>query len=98
MRSQFEHCSPIWRPNCEISLNKFENFQKKCIKWVLRKENLSYTRAIYLKKCISVDILPIEYRFVLYFLEKVKTTDCFYQVISVRNIIVKYPIIKSARL
>ena len=63
VRSQFEHCSPIWRPNCETSLNKFENFQKKCIKWVLREENLSETRAVYLKKCISVDILPIEYRF-----------------------------------
>ena len=63
VRSQFEHCSPVWRPNCETSINKFENFQKKCIKWILCEENSSYTRTVYLKKCQNVNILPIEYRF-----------------------------------
>ena len=29
VRSQFEHCSPIWRPNSETVTHKFENFQKK---------------------------------------------------------------------
>ena len=27
-RSQFEHCSPIWRPCGKTMINKFENFQK----------------------------------------------------------------------
>ena len=32
VRSQFEHCSPIWRSCGNTMINKFENFQKKCIK------------------------------------------------------------------
>ena len=28
VRSQFEHCSPVWRP-CSTLMNKFEVFQKK---------------------------------------------------------------------
>ena len=35
VRSQFEHCSPIWRPCGNNMINKFENFKKKCIKWIL---------------------------------------------------------------
>ena len=28
VRSQFQHCSQVWRPNCKTMLEKFENFQK----------------------------------------------------------------------
>ena len=43
-RSQFNHCSTIWRPteiNNKTLVEKFENFQKKCIKWILCEEDLS---------------------------------------------------------
>ena len=63
VRSQFEHCSQVWRPNCPTSMNKFENFQKKCIKWILGEEEYSYSFDMYIKKCQLVKILPLEYRF-----------------------------------
>ena len=48
IRSQFEHCSPVWRPNGKTMSDKFESFQKSCIKWILSEENLSYhSHAIY---------------------------------------------------
>ena len=60
IRSQFEHCSPIWRPNSTTLLNKHENFQKKCIKWVLSEEYISYSsHGTYLKKCRQVNLLPL---------------------------------------
>ena len=67
VRSQFEHCSPIWRPyNYETMLEKFENFQKKCIKWILSEEELSYSYGnTYIHKCRQVNILPLRLRFKL---------------------------------
>ena len=37
VRSQFEHCSQVWRPNCKTMFEKFEKFQAKCLKWILRE-------------------------------------------------------------
>ena len=66
IRSQFEHCSPIWRPCYETMLEKFENFQKKCIKWILSEEELSYRYGdTYIRKCKQVRILPLRLRFKL---------------------------------
>ena len=67
VRSQFEHCSPIWRPCFEtIMVLKFENFQKRCIKWILSEEELSYTEfAVYVRKCKQVNILPLKQQFIL---------------------------------
>ena len=63
-RSQFEHCSNVWRPNGTAILDKFENFQKKCIKWILCEDELSYhSKYTYHIKCRQVDILPLSYRF-----------------------------------
>ena len=66
-RSQFNHCSTIWRPTVisnKTLVEKFENFQKKCIKWILREEELSYhSQHIYIRKCRQVNILPILYLF-----------------------------------
>ena len=31
VRSQFEHCSPIWRPCVNTMINKFENSRKKAL-------------------------------------------------------------------
>ena len=64
IRSQFEHCSVIWRPTNQTMINKFENFQKKCIKWILSEEPLHYdSHEIYLLKCREARILPLESRF-----------------------------------
>ena len=66
VRSQFEHCSPIWRPYYETMLEKFESFQKKCIKWILSEQKLSYSQDdVYIRKCRQVNILPLRQRFIL---------------------------------
>ncbi len=66
IRSLFEHCSPIWSPTGKTLLDKLENFQKKCIKWVLSEESVSYNDYIvYLRKCRQVDVLPLVERFKL---------------------------------
>ena len=66
-RSQFNHCSTIWRPT-EFSnktlVEKFETFQKKCIKWILCEEELSYhSHSTYTRKCRQANILPLIYMF-----------------------------------
>ena len=65
VRSQFEHCSQIWHPN-NVTLNeKFESIQKKCLKWVLFEEELSYScKDVYLRICMQVKILPLAKRFI----------------------------------
>ena len=66
IRSQFEHCSQIWRPCFETMILKFERFQKKCIKWILSEEELSYSQVeVYIRKCKQVNILPLRQRFIL---------------------------------
>ncbi|MCP4461100.1 MAG: reverse transcriptase family protein [Cytophagales bacterium] len=66
VRSQFEHCSPVWRPNGKTMLDRFEKFQKKCIKWILNEEELSYeSHGVYVRKCRQIGILPLSQRFVL---------------------------------
>lgn len=65
VRSQFEHCSQIWRPHSKTLLDRFENFQKKCIKWILSECELSYSCSdTYTHKCRQVNILPLKLRFV----------------------------------
>ena len=44
-------------------INKFEKFQKKCIKWILSEQELSYSNEVYLRKFKQVNILPLLYRF-----------------------------------
>ena len=44
--------------------DKFESFQKSCIKWILSEENLSYySHSIYVKKCRQARILPVSAKF-----------------------------------
>ncbi len=60
IRSVFEHCSQIWRPNGKVMLQKFESFQKNCLKWILSEEFLRYgTHNNYVLKCRQVNILPL---------------------------------------
>ena len=64
VRSQFEHCSAIWRPVSATELNKFEVIQKNAIKWILNEEFISYSNnETYLKKCMDIHILPISKHF-----------------------------------
>ena len=64
IRSQFEHCSPVWRPTSKTMIDKFENFQKRCIKWILSEECLRYRNyATYIQKCRQVRLLPLLKRF-----------------------------------
>ena len=64
VRSQFEHCSPIWRPLGKTNLEKFDSFQKKCIKWILFEEEHSYhSLTCYFRKCRQANILPLSKRF-----------------------------------
>ena len=60
IRSQFEHCSPIWRPCSKTMLQKFENLQKRCIRWILSEEYSSYSmNSTYVHKCRQVNLLPL---------------------------------------
>ena len=63
IRSQFEHCSVIWRPVTKTQLSKFENLQKRVIKWILQEEFLSYSHTTYIHKCRQLKIMPLEDRF-----------------------------------
>ena len=64
IRSQFEHCSQIWRPNVDSQVSKFEQLQKKALKWIFHEEYCSYFDIeTYYKKCKEVNILPLRYRF-----------------------------------
>ena len=38
VRSQFEHCSIIWRPKLQYQIDKFEKLQKSAIKWILNED------------------------------------------------------------
>ena len=64
VRSQFEDCSIIWRPKLQYQIDKFEQLQKRVIKWILNEEFTSYfDQALYYTKCKQVNILPISKRF-----------------------------------
>ena len=64
VRSQFEHCSVIWRPDNITQLQKFETIQKNTIKWILNEEFLSYSdQEVYIRKCRQVKLLPIDKMF-----------------------------------
>ena len=63
VRSLFEHCSSIWCPSQETIENKFEPFQKRCIKWILNEQFLSYSEPEYFKRLFGLKIMPFSYKF-----------------------------------
>ena len=63
VRSQFEHCSVIWRPQTKTLTDKLENLQKRAIKWILFEEYTSYSLIMYIQKCRQLNILPLSIRF-----------------------------------
>ena len=65
VRSQFEHCSVVWRPYNKTTINKLENLQKKAVKWILNEEHQSYSDSAYIIKCCLLNLMPINFRFLL---------------------------------
>ena len=63
VRSQFEHCSVVWRPPQKTLMEKFECLQKRCIKWILDEQFSHYSNEMYFLRCKNLEILPICYRF-----------------------------------
>ena len=58
--------SDIWHSHNSTLMGKFENVQKKCLKWVLCEEEMSYNnKDVYIRKCKQVNVLPMSKRFVL---------------------------------
>eukprot|EP00116_Pleurobrachia_bachei_P005878 sb/3466140/ len=60
VRSLFEHCSQIWRPQRESSLLKFEQLQKRATKWIFGETDNSYSLDTYIKKLREIDVLPMQ--------------------------------------
>ncbi len=66
VRSQFEHCSPVWRPSGSTLTAKFETFQRKCIKWILSEEETSYSsHDTYIRKSRQTNVPPLAIRFIV---------------------------------
>ena len=65
VRSQFAHCSIVWRPYNESTKLKLESIQKRAIKWILNEMYASYSKYMYILKCKHLNILPINSHFLL---------------------------------
>ena len=65
VRSNFEHCSTIWRPVTVVDIRKFEALQKRAIKWINCEEAHSYSDEIYGIRCRQMDVLPLQLHFEL---------------------------------
>ena len=59
VRSQFEHCSSIWRPNTDTKISIFEKLQKKAVKWIFNEQNYHYDVEVYLNRCSQLKITPM---------------------------------------
>ena len=62
-RSQFEHCSQIWRPVNKTNMEKFESMQKRAIKWIFDEDFCWYSKTEYYQKLRKLDILPMAQKF-----------------------------------
>ena len=65
VRSQFGHCSPVWKPTSKTLIEKLESLQKRSIKWILSEELYSYSAHVYFQKCKLLNILPLQFWLVL---------------------------------
>ena len=62
-RSQFEHCSPIWRPIAKTSMDSFEHIQMSAVRYILNEEDVDYSPTEYLTRLKDLCLLPMEYFF-----------------------------------
>ena len=65
VRSQFEHCLQVWRPTTSTLTEKLEKIQMRAIKWILSENDHHYNDLEYMNRLRDLDLLPIEYRFIL---------------------------------
>ena len=65
MRSIFDHASIVWRPCSDNLLSKFEKIQKRAVKWVLSEQDHHYGNYEYFRRLQDLDLLPVEFRFIL---------------------------------
>ena len=65
VRSQIEHCSTVWSPGTETSLNKLESIQKQAIKWIFDEQHRSYSPEMYFLRCKELNLLPIAQKLIL---------------------------------
>ena len=63
VRSLFEHCSPIWSPQYVSHLVRFENIQKRAIKWINGEPFCSYSEEKYAEELRKLKILPMRLKF-----------------------------------
>ena len=63
VRSIFEHCSVIWHPYTSGDMERFEQIQKRGVKWILGEQFHSYTPEVFLVKQHSLDLLPMKTKF-----------------------------------
>lgn len=64
VRSHFEHCTIIWRPHSETTVEKLESIQKRGLKWILNDMYLSLRdKNRYFLACKELNILPLSVRF-----------------------------------
>ena len=64
VRSQFEHCTIIWRPSSDTMIEKLESIQKRALKWVLKNVYMSLRDIrVYYQVCKELNILPLAVRF-----------------------------------
>ena len=65
VRSIFEHCSVVWRPQHKTDITELSMLQKRAVKWILSEQTASYSDREYLLKQNQLDILPINSRLCL---------------------------------
>ena len=63
VRSIFEHCSIIWRPQSTNQIASFDAIQKKAIKWINVRRFDHYSDLEYLNKQKELNILPMNFKY-----------------------------------
>ena len=63
VRSLFEHCSQVWSPQYVSHLVKFENIQRRAIKWINGEPFCSYSEEKYIEELKKLKILPLKLKF-----------------------------------
>ena len=93
VRSQFEYRFPVWSPTSNTRLQKFDNFQKFCIKWNLSEEFLRYnTNITYILNYCHFNLLPI--RNILYLIHCLIECHITFQTsISVLFVLLMYNVV-----
>jgi len=62
VRSQFEHCSPVWSPSGSTSLDDIESIQRRAVRWILAEPHRDYSfEPLYHSKLQELDLLPMKY-------------------------------------